>query len=747
MYSVIHRSPHTTPPRIALLLCALYGILLPLGQSSEKPETPFIKNIRRLTFVGAKNGEAYFSPDGKRIVFQGVREPLLKNPFYQIYAMDLAGGTVSRVSKGLGRTTCSYVHPKKPRMIFASSRLDPNAKQHQAKEFEQLKKKTHQRYAWNFDPKMDIFETDLDGSNSIRLTQAEGYDAECGYSPDGQQIVFCSFRDGDGEIYVMDAYGKNQRRLTHVKGYDGGPFFSPDGKSIVWRRFSLDDKAAEVWLMNADGSNQRVLTKIGAMAWAPFFHPSGLWIAFACNHEDAAFEVYAIKTDGSQTIRLTRSEGFDGLPVFSPDGRQLMWTSNRDGDGSHVYIADVQLPGIPNESKQKSPPPHQAIKAKGLATKAQSILKLYADQPSSALDVSQYLAGAFLAQGLSPCKPLPEASTPKKNDFIFRSLKKGPLRTAGACCPQGLDWQKTIQDDQLRFTLLWTRIPPTKQKDPNALDVSNLALLLELSQQMQGVAQFRGLKHPFLMIALESNLQTEDSKKIPKALLDGILDKKRIAHAVFLDLKRTPDLSCKFFAAGSVQGWRMLAEILAAANPTVRIHLKDERNEKHRSESLHGTLVQAFSNEKIPCLAFHKDPSPIQTSKEAPTKNEDRALQDMANLVLGAVYRLTTGSVSPTYGIKDLLEAATRRRLYLGTRPEYKGDGKGVVLRGIYQNSPAQKAGLLAGDKIIELGGKKVGDVEAYLQALQQLEAEKKTSIKIIRAGKMLTLSIRPQLR
>ncbi len=54
---------------------------------------------------------------------------------------------------------------------------------------------------------MDIFQADPDGSHLVRLTDTPGYDAEGSYSPDGKQIVFTSFRDGDGEIYIMNADG------------------------------------------------------------------------------------------------------------------------------------------------------------------------------------------------------------------------------------------------------------------------------------------------------------------------------------------------------------------------------------------------------------------------------------------------------------------------------------------------------------------------------------------------------------
>src|SRR5262249_42137813 len=79
----------------ALTACAGEGAEIP---SSVEKESAHLRHIRRLTFVGRKSGEAYFSTTGDEIVFQSVREE--GNPFYQIYKMNLGSGVVSRTSNG-----------------------------------------------------------------------------------------------------------------------------------------------------------------------------------------------------------------------------------------------------------------------------------------------------------------------------------------------------------------------------------------------------------------------------------------------------------------------------------------------------------------------------------------------------------------------------------------------------------------------------------------------------------------------
>ena len=105
------------------------ALLLPLaltigqpGDDWKKAEAPHIANITQVTFDFVRAGEGYFSPDGKKIIFQA-EEKGTGNPFYQIFVMDLATKKLTRVSPGTGRTTCGYFHPNSG--SFASSHGDP----------------------------------------------------------------------------------------------------------------------------------------------------------------------------------------------------------------------------------------------------------------------------------------------------------------------------------------------------------------------------------------------------------------------------------------------------------------------------------------------------------------------------------------------------------------------------------------------------------------------------------------------
>ncbi len=337
---------------IAACACARAPSAAPARPDQALPGERHLKNVRQLTF-GGENAEAYFSFDGKELVFQSTRDGSACD---QEFVMRTDGSRVRRVSTGKGVVTCGYFFPDDAHILYASTHesLGPECPPRPDRS---------EGYVW---PLFDyqLYTAKPDGSDVRPLVPAPGsYNAEATVSKDGW-IVFTSTRDGDLDLYKMRLDGSALTRLTSAPGYDGGAFFSADGRRIVWRASrpaagaELDDYRAllarklvrprrlEIWVMNADGTDPHQVTNLGAASFAPFFHPDGRRIVFASNVRDPRgpnFDLYLVNDDGTGLEPITTYEGFDGFPMFSPDGRRLVFASNRNGKRvgeTNVFIAD-----------------------------------------------------------------------------------------------------------------------------------------------------------------------------------------------------------------------------------------------------------------------------------------------------------------------------------------------------------------------------------------------------------------------
>lgn len=324
------------------------------------PEESHFKNLRQLTF-GGDNAEAYFSFDGKYIIYQRT------DPKNGIMCDQIWMGKIPEkgeefhpklVSTGTGRTTCAYFYPDGKHILYASTHLgSPDCPPVPDKE--KLK-----RYIWPIYKDYDIFMADTNGHIIKQLTKTPGYDAEATISPKGDKIIFTSMRNGDLDLYTMNLDGTNVKQITHELGYDGGAWFSPDGTKIVWRASRPKTEAEkedyknllsqglvaptemEVFVANADGSDARQITYYSQANWAPNFMPDGKHIVFCSNHEykrGFPFNMYITDINGKGLTKISHDQTFDAFPMFSPNGKKFIFSSNRNDGGTHdtnIFIAD-----------------------------------------------------------------------------------------------------------------------------------------------------------------------------------------------------------------------------------------------------------------------------------------------------------------------------------------------------------------------------------------------------------------------
>jgi hypothetical protein len=158
----------------------------------------------------------------------------------------------------------------------------------------------------------------------------------------------------------------------------------------------------------------------------------------------------------------------------------------------------------------------------------------------------------------------------------------------------------------------------------------------------------------------------------------------------------------------------------------------------------------SFYSKQIPVLFFwtgtHNDyHKPSDTFDKINYADEARILALVARIIneLDAADKRLTYTTAKS----DATPRASGFRVYLGTIPNYADTNDGLLLDGVRDDSPAARAGLKAGDRVVKIGDREIKNVYDYTYALGEMKAGEEYVIGVVRGTEKLTLKIRPEAR
>jgi Tol biopolymer transport system component len=203
------------------------------------------------------------------------------------------------------------------------------------------------RWPKTHDEPPDLWVVGVDGRGLTNITEvrdADNYDYDPSWSPDGTKIVFASDRSWNN-IYQMDPDGSDLEQLTFAKRTLLGPAYSHDGTKIAYLDCDATDAPrCQLWTIKADGSGARRLTRVPIAYERPAWSPDGERIAFTRRANGNA-DVYAMSVTTGAEKRLTSGPADDYQPAWSPDGTRIAFGSNRDGPPS-LYLMHADGTGV-----------------------------------------------------------------------------------------------------------------------------------------------------------------------------------------------------------------------------------------------------------------------------------------------------------------------------------------------------------------------------------------------------------------
>jgi hypothetical protein len=181
---------------------------------------------------------------------------------------------------------------------------------------------------------------------------------------------------------------------------------------------------------------------------------------------------------------------------------------------------------------------------------------------------------------------------------------------------------------------------------------------------------------------------------------------------------------------------------------------KDAGLDLNFSESGYGASDHtSFNAKKIPVLFFF---SGLHTDYHKPSDTADKINAEGAVKVLSLVYGLTDrlASQTPKLAYKEVKEPIPAGRgggrgygPYFGSVPDFRDDIKGVLFSDVQNNSPAAKAGLKAGDLMVEFDGKAIQTLSDYAYALRSKQAGDIVAVVVKRDGKDIKTSVTLEAR
>jgi serine/threonine-protein kinase len=187
----------------------------------------------------------------------------------------------------------------------------------------------------------DIWVYDFARAARSPLTTEPGSDTNPVWTPDGQRIIFTSYREGYPELFwrPSDGTGRDERLLTRARDLTNlfASGWSKDGRQLLFNEVPANLQAAIGHVAVERPSDASVLVQGSFGNARATVHPDGRWMAYETN-ATGRWEI-VVERYPELGNREPISAGGGRDPRWSRDGRELFFSSE---DGRQIFTVPVQ---------------------------------------------------------------------------------------------------------------------------------------------------------------------------------------------------------------------------------------------------------------------------------------------------------------------------------------------------------------------------------------------------------------------
>ena len=196
----------------------------------------------------------------------------------------------------------------------------------------------------------DVWKVSVPGGDEHRLTDGDQYEVFPTWTPDSRHILYVTLdsRWADHDVIEITADGENPRLVVQDSNFFdygagrefGYPDISPDGETVMFP--SYRSGWINYWIAPTGGGEPRQLAAAEADQSDAVRSPDGSFIAYVENH-NGTFDLRIVETSGGRPRVLVDPEnGVVGNPAWSPDGSEISYTFGNTSQPTDLYVVSVR---------------------------------------------------------------------------------------------------------------------------------------------------------------------------------------------------------------------------------------------------------------------------------------------------------------------------------------------------------------------------------------------------------------------